>query len=315
MEFKILPYQNVIRTNLFAQFNPDLRFKYSVEDKSLPSYIEKINQDCINSTNSNEVDKYDRKLSVWIRAGGEPVKSKIVSFIEKISKILSNFIDFEIIVCTNKNDIILEELDTITKTEKSVKVIFSQLNSFSTALTTLAKNTDAESSVLTLSVGVNIRQDQIEEGLNYLLKDRVRVHGWTVTENANDGSVPGKGWYNTAALIDKNIVKQIREEGVPKWVDNGILGKIDKHTIGGNEEIPIMIQALLKESDAKFILNRSDPVSIELEVGTEISFKEKLERKTIVGEVYMEKIYKEWTSQEVDFETWKKNMWQSLIIH
>lgn len=269
-------------------------------DPSLPTYIERINKLCV------------PKLTVWIRAGGTAVKSEIPAYIQKVLETLPYSVNSEIMICTNEGDTILEELKTITKTTKLVKIIFSQLNSFSKALIALAKNTDPESTVLSLSVGVNIRKDQIETGLASL-KNRVKAYGWKVTELENDGSVPGKGLYNTAALFDKTIVKQMREGGVPEWVDNGVLGKIGKHTIGGNEEIPIMIKAIEKEPEAQFILNINDPVSTPQQTGTGISFQEKLERKTIVGDHYMRKMYQEWTDKEVDFESWNKSMWRSLV--
>lgn len=207
------------------------------------------------------------QLTVWIRAGGNAVKSEITSFVRQVLERLPQNIESKVLVCTNECDTILEELDTVIKVESKVKVIFSTLSSFSTALSDLAKNTDAESHVLSLSVGVNIRQDQIETGLAHLT-DRVRVYAWTVSDHGNDGSLPGKGWYNTAAMIDKTIVRQMAEEGgVPHWVDNGILGKIRQHTIGGNEEIPIMIKALQNEPEAVFLLNKSDPVSSTLQTG------------------------------------------------
>ncbi len=200
----------------------------------------------------------------------------------------------------------------MTKIESSVKVVFSNLGSFSTALTSLAQNTDPESNVLTLSVGVDIREDQISKGLANL-KGRVRVYGWQVSEQKNDGSVPGKGWYNTAALIDKTVVKQMREEGVPQWVDNGALGRIGKYTIGGNEEIPTMIRALQREPKAKFVLDVSDPVSLSAQLGTGVSFKEKMERKVVVGQHYMHKMYEE-SGEDVDFESWKSRIWKSVQV-
>lgn len=140
----------------------------------------------------------------------------------------------------------------------------------------------------------------------------VKVYGWLISNHENDGSCPGKGWYNTAALIDKTIVQQMKE-GIPKWVDNGALGNIGKHIIGGNEEIPIMVQAQEKEPRARFILNTTDPVSSNLQLGTGISFQEKLERKMVVGKHYMQKLHQE-LEVETDFECWSKDIWASLEI-
>ncbi len=263
-------------------------------------------------TGANAIQEDATKLTVWIRAGGHAVKSEISSFVWQILEKIPQNITLQILVCTNEGDTILEELDTITKVENRVKVIFSHLNSFSTSLSVLAKKTDPESNVLSLSVGVNIRQDQIETGLSHL-RGRVRVYGWTVSDHGNDGSVPGKGWYNTATLIDKIIVQQMVEEGVPNWVDNGVLGMIGQHTIGGNEEIPIMVKALQREPKAEFILNVGDPVSSSLRLGTGISFQEKLERKVVVGLHYMQKLHLECETND-EFESWQKSIWKSLRV-
>ena len=251
------------------------------------------------------------ELTVWIRAGGPGVKNEISSFVQNVIEALPSTTTSKILICTNINDTILEELDIITKTNKSVEVIFSKLNSFSTALTDLAKHTDARSNVLTLSVGVNIREDQIQTGLK-TLTGSVKVYGWQITEHGNDGSCPGKGWYNTAALIDKTIVQQMRKT-VPVWVDNNYLPKEGNYTIGGNEEVPIMVYALQKEPTAKFILNTSDPVSSNLQLGTQITFEEKLARKVFVGNIYMKKLHKE-LNVETDFDSWLRKIWSSLEV-
>jgi hypothetical protein len=262
---------------------------------------------------STDIPKKDTpKLTVWIRAGGNAVKLEISSFVEQILEKLPQNVNSKILVCTNADDTILDKLAILTKKYDKVKVIFSQLSSFSTALTTLAQNTDPESYVLSLSVGVDIRKDQIVTGLGNLT-DRVRVYGWTVSGYGNDGSAPGRGWYNTAALIHKVVVKQMREEGVPSWVDNGVLGMIDKHIIGGNEEIPIMVRWLQSDPEAIFILNASDPVSSSIQLGTGISFQEKLERKIIVGKHYMQKLHQEYESK-IEFESWHKLIWASLKV-
>lgn len=251
------------------------------------------------------------ELTVWIRAGGSTVKTEINSFLQKILQALPSTINFKIIICTNENDTILEEVNAITQSHKIVKVIFSQLSSFSSALTSLAQHTALESNVLTLSVGVNITENQILTGLKFLT-DSVKVYGWLIDADKNDGSCPGRGWYNTAALIDKTIVQQIKK-GLPNWVDNGALGYIGEHMIGGNEEIPIMVYALQKEPETKFILNKNDPVFLNVQLSTEISFQEKLDRKTIVGQYYMQKLYRE-LKVETDFESWSKYIWASLEI-
>ena len=249
------------------------------------------------------------ELTVWIRAGGPAVKTEITSFVQKVLQTLPASVTSKVIICTNENDPILDELNTMTKTCKMIEVIFSQLSSYNAALTSLAQHTDSESNVLTLSVGINIREDQILSGLKSLT-GRVKVYGWLVDDQGNDGSCPGKGWYNTAALLDKTIIQQMKQE-IPKWVDNGVLGKIGKHTIGGVEEIPIMIQALQKDREAKFILNISDPVSSNIQVGTGVSFHEKLERKEVVGKLYMRKMHQE-LKIETDFDAWSKSIWASL---
>lgn len=259
-----------------------------------------------------EVDEVTSELSVWIRAGGPSVKSEIGPFVQKIQEQIPKSVSYQILICTNTNDIILEELDTMTKINSKVKIVFSNLQSFSTALTSLAKNTDPDLDVLSLSVGVDIRKDQIKNGLSSL-KGRVKVYGWKVIPLGNDGSVPGKGWYNTAVLIDKTIVKQIREEGVPKWVDNGVLGKIHQITIGGGEEVPIMVKAIEKDPDAQFVLNVSNPVTMYVQRGTDVNFQEKMERKVIVGEYYMRKLYKE-SGAQIGFDNWKERIWKSLQV-
>ncbi len=250
-------------------------------------------------------------LTVWIRAGGPAVKSEIVSFVQKVSESLPTHLAYQILVCTNPNDPILEELNTIAKAHKTVKVIFSQLSSFSSALTALANQTDGASNVLSLSVGVTIRQDQIKTGLERLT-GKVKVYAWSVSGHGNDGSGPGKGWYHTAALIDKTIMQQMRA-GVPKWVDNGVLGTIGKHLIGGNEEVPIMVEALQRDPESKFILNTTDPVSSSLQLGTGITFQEKLERKTLVGEHYMQKLHADY-GVETDFASWRRRIWSALEV-
>lgn len=259
----------------------------------------------------NPISAENPKLTVWIRAGGPAVKSEISSFVQNVLESLPQNVPSQVLVCTNKDDTILEELDTITKTYKTVKVIFSQLSSYSSALNTLALNTDSESNVLTVTVGVNIRKDQIQTGLNELTGS-VKVYGWLVKGHENDGSCPGKGWYNTAALIHKTIVQQMKE-GIPNWIDNGILGKIDNHIIGGNEEITIMVKALQRDPETKFILNISDPVSSSLRLGIGITFQEKLERKTVVSKYYMQKLHQEQIT-ETDFATWQKIIWASLKV-
>lgn len=248
-------------------------------------------------------------LTVWIRAGGNNVKKAITPFIQKILLELPREVNSTILICTNENDTILEELNTI-KNETGIKVIISQLSSYSAALTALAVNTQADSNVLTLSVGIGISEDQIRSGLESL-RGRVKVYGWQVKKHKNDGSCPGKGWYNTAALLDMTIVEQIRQ-GIPKWVDNGVLGKIGDLTIGGNEEIPIMVNALERDPEAQFILNTKDRVSASLELGTGITFQEKIARKVVVGRVYMEKMYRE-LNKQTDLESWSKMVWESLI--
>lgn len=252
------------------------------------------------------------KITVWVRAGGSAVKSEISTFIQNTLKSLPQGIDPQILVCTNENDTILEELDTITKTEKTVKVIFSHLSSYSSSLTALARHTDSDSSVLSLSVGIAIRTGQIREGLSSL-NGRVRAYGWAIKEHGNDGSVPGKGWYHTAALLDKTVVKLLQEEGIPHWVDNGVLGTVGEHTIGGNEEIPLMVRILQLEPDAKFVLNVSDPVSTSLQVGTGVRFQEKIARKGVVSLFYMHKLHQESAVTE-EFEDWAKQIWKSLEV-
>jgi len=261
--------------------------------------------------NADAVNENVPQLTVWIRAGGKDVKSEITPFLQRLLEIVPEG-RTQILICTNENDIILEELKSFYEAEKSVKLIFSTLSSYSLALTALAQNTNPESSVLSLSVGVDIRKDQLEEGLSNL-KGRVRVYGWKIHEFQNDGTVPGKGWYNTAALIDKTIVRQIKEGSVPQWVDNGVLGKIDNYTIGGNEEIPMMVEALQRDPEARFILNVGDPVSLKLQLGTGVNYQEKLERKVAVSCYYLRKLYQETCTHET-YESWFKSIWNSLEV-
>lgn len=251
------------------------------------------------------------QLTVWIRASGPSVQEKIHSFVLQVLASLPQNIPYQLLVCTEIDDPIEGELDPITKVNRAVRVIFSRTGSFSAALTALAENTDPHSAVLTMSVGVTIRQDQIETGLGRLT-GRVRVYGWMVEGYGNDGSCPGRGWYNTAALIHQTVVGQMRE-GVPGWVDNGVLGNIDGYIIGGNEEIPIMVEALSRDPDAQFILDIGDPVTSGMQIGTGVTFRAKLERKTIVGEVYMRKLHRD-LGVPTAYALWKDSLWAALQI-
>lgn len=234
------------------------------------------------------------------------MKSKITSFVLTLLKSVPVSIPFQVLICTNENDPIQGELDGLMRMDPRIQVIYSQLSSCHAALTSLSRHTFPESKVLTLSVGIQLSSQQIQRGFDHVT-DAVRVYGWKVGDYGNDGKIPGKGWYHTAAILDPTIVKIIKDE-LPIWIDNNQLGAVGNYTLGGNEEIPIMVLALQKDKNSQFILNVSDPVSSTIQLGTGITYAEKLERKVHVSKIYLEKMHKElhvtsdlkyWTESEI----------------
>ena len=260
----------------------------------------------------------DPQLTVWVRAYGEKVKPKITEFVLKVLANLPSNLKTQLLLCTNENDPILEEVEKVAKIRDNVKVVYSKMSSYSSALKKLAEKTASTSNVLSLSVGVSISKEQIESAWKDLT-GHVKVYGWMVTGHGNDGSKPGKGWYNTAALIDQSIIQQMKsdKEGVPEWVDNGFLGKLksgdEEVLIGGNEEIPIMVEALRKDPESRFILNTRDPVTSEEKTGTGISFENKIKRKTETANRYLIKMHEDHGIQE-KLEDWKNSVWKRLEI-
>lgn len=237
---------------------------------------------------------------------GSSVQSEITPFVKKVFHLARAVTAlFEVIICTNLNDPILEQVNALLE-NYNIKVIYADLSSFRSGLEALAKSTHPESKVMTLSVGINMREDQLITGWKSL-NGRVKVYGWLVRGYGNDGTRPGKGWYNTAALLNKEIVA-LMKEGLPKYIDNGVLEKVGKHTIGGNEEVVIQIWAKHRFPDAITILNTSDPVSSNLSLGTGVTFEEKLERKIVVGDIYMKILHQD-LKANIDFDSWYKSMW------
>ncbi len=251
------------------------------------------------------------QLTIWVRAYGHSVKGEMAPFIDKLLKELPNLLNSRVLICTNENDLILNELRQIAIQQKQCEVITSKADSYQQALTSLALQTHPNSNVLTLSVGIHIRHDQIVTGLNKLT-DNVKVYGWRIHGQGNDGSCPGKGWYNTAALLDTSVV-QLMSSVIPEWVDNDVLKNLDGYIIGGNEEIPIMVNILQNDKNAQFILNTHDPVFSSIQIGNKVNFFEKIERKSIVAQMYMKKMHRDFKIKS-NFEDWVQQIWNSLKI-
>ncbi len=64
------------------------------------------------------------ELTVWIRAGGAAVKTEITSFVQKVFQALPPSVTSRVLICTNENDTILNELDAIPC--KSIWVVNKQ---------------------------------------------------------------------------------------------------------------------------------------------------------------------------------------------
>lgn len=91
------------------------------------------------------------------------------------------------------------------------------------------------------------------------------------------------------------------------------LPSVDGHTIGDNEEIPIMVKALQKEPDAEFTPNAAGNVPSSFQTGIGVNAQAKFERKITVGKVYMQKLYEE-SGSEDDYDAWSARMWDALKV-
>lgn len=229
-------------------------------------------------------------LTVWIRSFGNSSASLITPYLEQIEKEFLDDFDLTILVATKPQDPVLTVLKDL-RLHCPLIVLQTNLNSISQGLNSLIDATLTNSYVLVLSQGVEIHANHVKEA-SIVLENGAWAHGWQISKLQNDGSVPGKGWYHTAALYPPSTLLWMKSHPFPYWVDNGVDGYLtigeESIPIGGNEEVALMGMAIQSDPTAFFIHDNRNILNLAIETGTGITFEQKLKRKTLVGNYYLE---------------------------
>lgn len=228
-------------------------------------------------------------LTVWIRSFGAKSAQIISPYLEDIKGELSTDFELSIIVATKPQDPVLDILEEI-KADDGLSILQTNLGSVSQGLNDLVQATAADHYVLSLSQGVDISIKDVTDAIA-LLKNEVWVYGWQLSNLSNDGSMPGKGWYHTAALYPPAAISWMKAHPFPYWIDNGVDGCVwvdgESIPIGGNEEIVLMGMIIKDFPNAIFLHNTRDVLNFSIETGTNVSFEQKLKRKVAVAEYYL----------------------------
>lgn len=244
-------------------------------------------------------------VTVWIRAFGEQTGKQISPYLTDLYRDLSSDFDLDFILCTNQNDPLLAYLEDIKTLP--LTIIFADMRSFSQPLNQLIEQTPPNGAVLSLSVGISMKSFLLSEALDWMEKG-AWVYGWEVADFGNDGSEPGKGWYNTAALYSPTCVAWMKHNPFPGWIDNGAEGElfIDQQPIpiGGNEEVVLMGKVIQAYPTAFFVLNTEKVLASPSKTGTGISYQAKMKRKTAVAQYYLEH----------KLHLTPEQLWQHLLI-
>ena len=248
-----------------------------------------IVQTAVFSCTENSTER--KPLAIWVRAYGNPAKEEINSYLVRTADQLSPHFDTTIMLCTNPDDPVLEAIQTLPE-NFPIKPVFANMRSFQQSLNQLTTETPPSTPVLLLSVGLDIEPRLLIDALEWMHAGAYTV-GWTIESLGNDGTLPGKGWYNTAALYSPDCIQWLKEHPFPVWVDNGVEGSLlieDRIVpIGGNEEIWLMGALYSEQPQAFSVLNTKDILHFSNRTGTDIDFDAKMKRKTLVSDYYLEK--------------------------
>ncbi|MBJ7450186.1 MAG: hypothetical protein JHC93_07515 [Parachlamydiales bacterium] len=227
-------------------------------------------------------------LTLWIRAYGDQAVNLLSDSIENYQKNLTPFFNLNYFIATYQDD----PVEKYFKNMPQVTILTTNLESITDTFKILSNATPDDQAVLVISNGVEIMPQQIINAMGWLDTGAV-IYGWKIEEMGNDGSVPGKGWYNTCALYNSRCVSFLKEHPLPFYVNPGIAGKLiidgESIAIGGNEEIPLMAEYLKKEPKAFFVLDCFTPVHLKNQTGNQVSFAQKMKRKIPVAKFYIEK--------------------------
>ena len=229
-----------------------------------------------------------KPLTIWIRSFGITSEAIIVPYLEELENELSPFFDLTLLVATNINDPVAACLQ---KALTPHKIVYTNLHSISTGLNSLVEATGKDATVLSLSQGVAITASHVIHALGWI-EIGALAHGWRISNMNNDGSLPGLGWYNTAALYSPFCLNWMKENPFPYWIDNGVEGTFcingKEVAIGDNEEVVLMARVINQYPSAYFVHNIRDSLTLYLETAVGISFEEKLKRKTLASNYYLE---------------------------
>lgn len=228
---------------------------------------------------------------VWIRAFGDDAKNEIVPYVRYLHEELDTAFNLKILVATNYDDPVAHVLMHETPLP-SVHIVFGHMKSNHQGLNALVEATPSDSFLLSLSLGVKIKRHHLAEALQ-CVQNGAWVYGWKISNMQNDGSKPGLGWYNTAALYSKPCLNWLKNNPFPYWIDNGVEGYIEidneKIAIGNNEEVVLMASILQQGyHSAYYILNVADPLEFTHQTGNGISFNAKMKRKIYAAKYYLD---------------------------
>jgi hypothetical protein len=241
-----------------------------------------------------KVSTQKKVLTILLRSWGEEVNHKTIPYVTGLSQKLAPFFNLRILLATNQGESSLKSQEFQSFIiNKKVDVVYADLKSFSDPLNKLIQSVGPESPALILSLGVHIEPSQVIEALGWFTVG-AWVYGWQIRNMENDGQVPGRAWYNTAALLHPDFISFLSQSKLPEWIDNGKEGMIkigDKDIpIGGGEETVMMYMAIQANPFVSFILNTKEILEIEGRTGTDLSFHEKLLRKDKVAQHYLAKL-------------------------
>ncbi|MBN8828831.1 MAG: hypothetical protein J0H68_09005 [Sphingobacteriia bacterium] len=247
-------------------------------------------------------------LYIWLRGWGEIAHHKILPYVNILDTTYSKFFSVKFLICTNENDIILKDNNFLSLFKhKKFQIIYANMHLFSDAINNLANATPKNVPVLSISLGIELEMQALINAYGWI-KVGAYAHGWQIKGLGNDGTEPGKGWYNTCVLLNAKFIKSIKLNPLPSWIDNGILGNIKVREkeipIGGGEEILLMKDILLKDKNAYFILDTNMKLTNHEHIATEVNFEEKIERKVAVAAYYL--------SNQLKIS--KDMLWNSLIV-
>ncbi|HSX39871.1 MAG TPA: hypothetical protein VLI92_04765 [Candidatus Saccharimonadales bacterium] len=199
-----------------------------------------------------------------------------------------------IVLTTEENDPVIEHVQkdvsqiiTLKKTEWNFA---NPIN----ALYKAGNNTN----LLIISVGVDLQLWQLQHGSELLRSYNLLGVGWRIANQENDGSYIGRLSYNTCILHEPYFYEQVANTGgIPRYVENGVLGSIKLITsqgpkeipIGGQEDLAVQMKLFKKMNNKKSKLFghiKHYGVNNELNVGTGLDGKSKIFRKLMVASAY-----------------------------